>query len=235
LQINAANTLRLAASNSTNFVGLRAPGTVASNVTLTLPDTAGTNTQMLQTNGSGTLTWAAPFVTVTNQTADSATYYPAITTATTGNVTGVGVSSTKLTYQPSTGRLSSTELRATANTPSNSTTTGALVVSGGVGIAGQMTAASIVETSSISLKENVEPIENALESVMKLAGVTYDRIDTQEHEAGLIAEWTETVLPDLVTRDADGAVVGIKYTKLTAYLIESIKTLKQEIDLLKGR
>jgi hypothetical protein len=235
LQVNAANRLRLAASNSTNFVGLRAPASVASNITYTLPGSGVSANTVLRTDADGNLTWVAPFVSVVNQTADSATYYPAITTATSGTVTSVGVSSTKLTYQPSTGRLSSTELRATATTASSSTSTGALVVSGGVGIAGQMTAASIVETSSIALKENVTPIENALESVMKLFGVTYDRIDTQEHEAGLIAEWTETVLPDLVTRDANGAVVGIKYTKLTAYLIESIKTLKQEIDLLKGR
>jgi len=104
-----------------------------------------------------------------------------------------------------------------------------------VGIGGQMTAASIVETSSITLKENVTPIENALESVMKLSGVTYDRRDTQVHEAGLIAEWVDEVLPDLVTKDADGNAVGIKYSKLSAYLIECVKSLKQEIDALKGR
>ena len=235
LQINAQNSLRLADGDSSNWIALRSPATVSSNVTLTFPSTAGTNTQMLQTNGSGTLSWAAPFVTVSNQTADAATYYPAITTATSGTVSTVSTSSTKLTYVPSSGTLSSTEMRVTASTVSNATTTGALVVTGGVGIGGQMTATSIVETSSITLKENITPIENALESILKLSGVTYDRIDTQEHEAGLIAEWTETVLPDLVTRDADGSVVGIKYTKLTAYLIESIKTLKQEIDALKGR
>jgi hypothetical protein len=43
------------------------------------------------------------------------------------------------------------------------------------------------------------------------------------------------VLPDLVTKDADGKAVGIKYTKLTAYLIEAVKSLKQEIEQLKGR
>ena len=126
-------------------------------------------------------------------------------------------------------------MRATASTASSSTSTGALVVTGGVGIGGQMTAVSIVETSSITLKENITPIQNALDSILQLKGVTYDRIDNNEHESGLIAEWTEEILPELVTRDADGAVVGIKYTKLTAYLIEAVKTLKQEIDVLKGR
>jgi hypothetical protein len=235
LQVNSANSLRLADSDSSNFIGLRAPATVASNVTLTFPNTAGSSDQFLRTDGSGNLTWVAPFVAVTDQTADSATYYPTLITATSGTASTVNTSSGKLTYQPSSGRLSSTELRATASTASSSTSTGALVVTGGVGIGGQMTAVSIVETSSIALKENITPIQNALDSILQLKGVTYDRIDNNEHESGLIAEWTEEILPELVTRDADGAVVGIKYTKLTAYLIEAVKTLKQEIDVLKGR
>jgi hypothetical protein len=234
IQIDAQNTLRLADADSSNYIALRSPATVSSNVTLTFPNTAGSNTQMLQTDGSGTLSWAAPFVAVANQSADTATYYPAITTSTSGTASTFSVSSTKLTFVPSTGVLSATELRATASTASSSTTTGALVVTGGVGIGGTMTATSIVETSSITLKENILPIENALESILKLSGVTYDRTDNNEHEAGLIAEWTDKVLPDLVTKDALGNTIGIKYTKLTAYLIESIKTLKLEIDELKG-
>jgi hypothetical protein len=233
LQINAQNTLRLADADSSNFIGLRAPTTVASNVTLTFPSTAGTSTNMLQTDGSGTLSWAAPFVAVANQAADTATYYPAITTATSGTASTFSVSSTKLTFVPSTGVLSSTEMRVTASTASNAVSNGALVVTGGVGIGGQMTAASIVETSSITLKENISPIENALDSILKLSGVTYDRIDSKEHEAGLIAEWTNEILPNLVTKDSLGNIIGIKYTKLTAYLIESIKTLKQEINELR--
>lgn len=235
IRINAGKGLRLADADSSNFIELRSPGTVSNNVTLTFPATAGSNTQMLQTNGSGVLSWAAPFVTVADQSIDTATYFPSLTTSTTGNITGISVSSTKLTYQPSTGRLSSTEMRVTASTASTTTTTGALVVTGGVGVGGQVTAATIVETSSIAFKDNVTPIENALESILKLDGVTYDRIDTNEHEAGLIAEWVEKVLLDLVSKDKNGNPVGIKYTKLTAYLIESIKTLKQEIDVLKGR
>jgi hypothetical protein len=98
-----------------------------------------------------------------------------------------------------------------------------------------MTAVSIVETSSITLKENINPIHNALDSILQLRGVTYDRLDNKEHESGLIAEWTEEILPELVTRDTNGDVVGIKYTKLTAYLIEAIKSLNTEIDKLKSK
>lgn len=117
---------------------------------------------------------------------------------------------------------------------STSTTTGALVVTGGVGIGGQLTANSIVESSSINLKENIQPIENALNAITQLNGVTYDRIDTKEHESGLIAESVNKILPDLVIKDENGNLVGIKYTKLIAYLIEGIKDLENEIKELKN-
>ena len=99
---------------------------------------------------------------------------------------------------------------------------------------GTLTVTNFVESSSITLKENIVPIENALDSILKLSGVTYNRKDTKVSEAGLIAEWVDEVLPDLVTKDTSGNTEGVKYTKLTAYLIEAIKTLKKEIDEIKG-
>lgn len=221
--------------SDTNYALIKAPSSLSSNYTLTLPTDDGTVNQTLTTDGSGVLSWESPTVSVVNQTADSSTYYPALSAVTSGTTASISVSNSKLSFVPSTGVLTSTELRATANTASSSTSTGALVVTGGVGVGGQVTAVSIVETSSITLKENINPIQNALDSILQLRGVTYDRLDSNEYESGLIAEWTETVLPELVTRDIENNVVGIKYTKLTAYLIEAIKTLKTEIDALKGR
>ena len=57
ITLNAQEELRLADSDSSNFVALKSPATVASNVTLTFPATAGSNTQVLSTNGSGVLSW----------------------------------------------------------------------------------------------------------------------------------------------------------------------------------
>jgi hypothetical protein len=48
-----------AAANGSDYVGLRAPASVASPWVLTLPGTGGTNLYFLQTNGSGTTTWAS--------------------------------------------------------------------------------------------------------------------------------------------------------------------------------
>ena len=45
-------------SDSSNYVSFRGPATVATNITWTLPNTDGTDGQMLSTNGAGTLAWA---------------------------------------------------------------------------------------------------------------------------------------------------------------------------------
>lgn len=44
--------------NGTNYVAFRAPNSIATDVTWTLPNADGTNGQVLQTNGTGTLSWA---------------------------------------------------------------------------------------------------------------------------------------------------------------------------------
>jgi hypothetical protein len=60
--LNAQSDLRFADSDSSNWVAFQAPATVASNVTWTLPATDGTASQVLSTNGSGTLGWSTPSV-----------------------------------------------------------------------------------------------------------------------------------------------------------------------------
>jgi hypothetical protein len=93
---------------------------------------------------------------------------------------------------------------------------------------------TLTESSSIALKENINPITNALELISQICGVTYDRKDgSAKNRAGLIAEHVEKVLPDIVQRDCYGSPAGIQYTNLIAYLVESIKELKAEIDVLK--
>jgi hypothetical protein len=101
--------------------------------------------------------------------------------------------------------------------------------------AGAVYVTSLTESSSIKLKSNINPITGALSSILSLNGVTYDRKDNSvKNEAGLIAEEVESILPNIVAKDATGEPIGINYTKLTAYVIEAIKELKQEIDTLKS-
>jgi len=56
--LNAQADLRFADADSSNWVAFQAPTTVASNVTWTLPAADGSANQVLQTNGTGTLSWA---------------------------------------------------------------------------------------------------------------------------------------------------------------------------------
>lgn len=57
IRARAQGDLRLADSDSSNYIALQAPATVASDVTWTLPASDGTSGQVMTTNGSGTLTW----------------------------------------------------------------------------------------------------------------------------------------------------------------------------------
>ena len=59
LRLQAQSDLRLADSDSSNYVAIEAPATVSSNVTLTLPGDDGTANQVLITDGSGGLSWTA--------------------------------------------------------------------------------------------------------------------------------------------------------------------------------
>jgi len=71
---------------------------------------AGTNGYVMTLAG-GVPTWAAAAssgITISDDTTTNATRYLTFTSATTGSITSENVSSTKLTYNPSTGNLSST-------------------------------------------------------------------------------------------------------------------------------
>jgi hypothetical protein len=74
LQLGAQGDLRFADSDSSNYVALQAPATVASNVTFTLPSTDGSNGQALVTNGSGVLSFGAAGLTRAQVTTISLVY-----------------------------------------------------------------------------------------------------------------------------------------------------------------
>lgn len=60
VDITAQGTLRLQDTTGGEYIAFRAPGTVTSSTTFTLPDGDGTSGQVLSTNGSGTLSWETP-------------------------------------------------------------------------------------------------------------------------------------------------------------------------------
>jgi hypothetical protein len=59
VQLDAQKALRFADSDSSHYVAFRAPGTVSSSVTWTLPAADGSANYVLATDGSGNLSWIA--------------------------------------------------------------------------------------------------------------------------------------------------------------------------------
>jgi len=109
------------------------------------------------------------------------------------------------------------------------------------GTAGRIDASGDVvafSTSDKNFKENITPIENAIEKIRMISGNTYDwKSDMKEfhgfegNDVGVIAQEIEAVLPQLVTTRETG-YKAVKYDKLVALLIEGIKEQQQNIDNL---
>jgi hypothetical protein len=130
-----------------------------------------------------------------------------------------------------------------ATTASTSKTTGALIVDGGVGIAGALNVGGDVvayASSDERLKDNIELISNPIEKVQALKGVTWDwnsnadELQQSLPNVGVIAQDVEKVLPQLVT-DRDNGFKGVDYAKLTGLLIEAVKDQQKQIDELKNK
>jgi hypothetical protein len=63
----------------------------------------------------GDSTWASAAVSITNNITTDATFYPVFTSVTTGSIVGANTSSTKLTFNPSSGLLTSTDYNSSSD------------------------------------------------------------------------------------------------------------------------
>ena len=91
--------------------------------------------------------------------------------------------------------------------------------------------------SDISFKENIKPIDNALDKVEKLQGVTFDWKESDsilniKQDIGFIAQDVQKVLPELVRENENGKL-SLRHQGITPILLEAIKELKAEIEKLK--
>jgi hypothetical protein len=74
-------------------------------------------------------------------------------------------------------------------------------------------------------KTDIEVIPNALEKVLQLRGVTFNKLDDDNRRhAGVIAQEVEKVLPEVVYTSEDGTK-SVAYGNLVGLLIEAIKEL----------
>ena len=113
--------------------------------------------------------------------------------------------------------------------------TGRLEDDGTLTVTGDMVAYG--SPSDKRLKENIKPIESALDKAMKLQGVTFDWkennsiLDIKE-DIGFIAQDVQKVVPELVRENSNG-MLSMRHQGITPILLEAIKELKAEIEELK--
>ena len=128
----------------------------------------------------------------------------------------------------------------------NAANQGFLTTSGGwsfkVDNSGNATATgNVTAYSDVRLKENIQPLENSLDKVMRLRGVSYTRKDTGSHEIGVIAQEVEDVIPEFVhisdgvatDENALADVRSVDYGRMVSVLIEAIKEQQAQIEELK--
>jgi hypothetical protein len=108
-------------------------------------------------------------------------------------------------------------------------TDGKLTVNGDI-----ITTGSLDSTSDARVKTNIRPIVNALDLVLNLEGVVYDRTDTlHKNQMGLIAQQILPYVPEVVNgNEQEGYTVS--YPNLVALLVEAIKDLNKKINNQKN-
>lgn len=92
--------------------------------------------------------------------------------------------------------------------------------------------------SDVSFKENIKPIENALDKVKKLQGVTFDWKESDsildiKQDIGFIAQDVQKVLPELV-RENDNGKLSLRHQGIISVLTEAIKELSDKIKVLEN-
>jgi hypothetical protein len=121
---------------------------------------------------------------------------------------------------------------------------GTRIVTMGITSGGTMTVSGDMvaygSPSDINLKENIKPLEGALEKVMKLQGVSFtwkedtdtNKVTGIKDDIGFIAQEVQEVIPDLVRKN-DNGLLSLRDKGITALLVEAIKEQQKQIDELK--
>ena len=117
-------------------------------------------------------------------------------------------------------------------TTQNIVASGGLNITGNLNISGIITCTDLNSTSDINLKENIKTVENSLNTLTQLRGVSFDWKETGKSSYGVIAQELQEILPDLVT---NGEVKSVNYNGLIGVLIEAVKELSEEVKELKKK
>jgi len=96
---------------------------------------------------------------------------------------------------------------------------------------GIVTAHSYVTYSDETLKTNINSLDNALDTVKSLRGVSYDWKNDGKSDIGFIAQEVNQVIPEVVrANNGEGDHFGLDYARLTAVLVEAVKELAAKVE-----
>lgn len=118
----------------------------------------------------------------------------------------------------------------------SSPTNGFLEVNGDVSGVSIYSSADIVAYSDARSKTNVSTIDNALEKVNAVRGVTYNKVEDPEgyRYMGVIAQELQEALPEVVHEGEEGNL-SVAYGNITGVLIEAIKELTAKVADLESK
>ena len=152
----------------------------------------------------------------------------------TGSTSGLGVTTTGLVFNPSSNSLGigTTNPTSKLTVQGNISVSGFSTFSGNVFVSGIITATDFNSASDIRLKENIQKIDNPIDKIIRIEGVTFDWKTNNKSSMGVIAQNIEKVLPQLVHGEDSKTV---NYNGIIGLLIECVKTQQEQIDNLNRR
>lgn len=96
---------------------------------------------------------------------------------------------------------------------------------------------STTVASDAALKYNISPVENALDKLNSLDGVTFQWKRDDKASAGVIAQDVEKVMPSAVKEveslKGDSTHKAVDYNQIIALLVEAVKDQQKQIDELR--
>ena len=99
----------------------------------------------------------------------------------------------------------------------------------------KITATTFMYSSDQRLKKNIELIENPMEKVESLRGVSFDWRKDSKSDYGFIAQEVQRSIPEIVKKGPGQETLSVDYVKIVPVLVEAIKKQQIEIEELKNR
>ena len=199
-------------------------------VLIGMANSTGTQSQRLQVGGKGYFSDHLGLGTTnpgSRLTVVGDGSFSGVVTATSFNGSALNVTSISGSTLNVTG-ISGSTLNVTGISGSRLNVTGISTLSNVT--AGVITCTDINSTSDLAFKKDVTPIENAIDLLSGVRGVNFKWKQTDQESIGVIAQELEKVLPQLVSQSE---IKSVNYNGLIGVLIQAVKELKDEIDVLK--